>query len=355
MKTGEHYLPDVLGELDINQNREEDALLDEVPLEVTDTQSAGRSQKSTSETEQAKGNIHVDKHTPGLSDLDTVNHFIQKAKQFRLLTPEQEIDLAKRIERGDLNAKEKLINSNLRLLVSIARNYEGHGVKLDDLIQEGSLGLIRATEKYDYRKGYRFSTYGTIWIRQALGRGIAFDSRTVRLSYPVHQKLQKIEKAERILMQELGRDQTPEEIAMRVDMAGAEVTKVKNMEIKTLSLDKPLSEESGSETLADHISSEETVDEDIVHTVALEGLSKALRETMQSVLDKRERDILSRRFGLDTDTGLPETAQSVGVAYGMKPASVKSTVDTSLKRLKDAAAKDAYPLHDAVAEFIKAA
>src|SRR5918996_1464119 len=154
--------------------------------------------------------------TPELED--SLQLFFNEARKHPLLTAEEEVELAKRIERGDLEAKDRMINSNLRLVISVARKYQGQGLPLGDLIQEGMLGLIRAVEKFDWRKGFKFSTYGTLWIRQAIGRGLANSGRTVRLPVHIVARARKISDAERKLAVELGRQPTDEEIAARVEL-----------------------------------------------------------------------------------------------------------------------------------------
>src|SRR2546423_9278534 len=183
---------------------------------------------------------------------DAVQLFFNEARKHPLLTAEQEIELAKAIEKGDLAAKEQMINSNLRLVISIARKYQGQGLSLGDLIQEGMLGLIRAVEKFDWPKGFKFSTYGTLWIRQAIGRGLANSGRTVRLPVHIGARARKIAEAERRLAADLGRDPTLEEVAVAVEMPPEEVDDIRRADRIPASLDQGVGE-SGETTLGELI------------------------------------------------------------------------------------------------------
>src|ERR1700751_4604133 len=178
---------------------------------------------------------------------DSLQLFLKDIGKVRLLTAQEEVDLAKRIERGDLDAKQKMVESNLRLVVSIAKNYRNQGLPFLDLIQEGTLGLVRAAEKFDYRKGFKFSTYATWWIRQAIARALADKARTIRIPVHVVEKLNKIGRAERKLVTELGREPTPEEIAEVTGIDPAEVDSIKRSAQAPLSLEKPVGDEEESE------------------------------------------------------------------------------------------------------------
>ena len=178
---------------------------------------------------------------------DSLQLFLKDIGKVRLLTAAEEVDLAKRIERGDLDAKQKMVESNLRLVVSIAKNYRNQGLPFLDLIQEGTLGLVRAAEKFDYRKGFKFSTYATWWIRQAIARALADKARTIRIPVHVVEKLNKIGRAERKLVTELGREPTPEEIAEVTGIEPDEVDSIKRSAQAPVSLEKPVGDEEESE------------------------------------------------------------------------------------------------------------
>src|SRR5256714_1208108 len=178
---------------------------------------------------------------------DSLQLFLKDIGKVRLLTAQEEVDLAKRIERGDLDAKQKMVESNLRLVVSIAKNYRNQGLPFLDLIQEGTLGLVRAAEKFDYRKGFKFSTYATWWIRQAIARALADKARTIRIPVHVVEKLNKIGRAERKLVTELGREPTPEEIAEVTGIDPEEVDSIKRSAQAPVSLEKPVGDEEESE------------------------------------------------------------------------------------------------------------
>ena len=175
--------------------------------------------------------------TPDITT-DSIQQFMNEAARHPLLTAEEEVELSQRIERGDLAAKERMINANLRLVISIARKYQGQGLPLGDLIQEGMLGLIRAVEKFDWRKGFKFSTYGTLWIRQAIGRGLANSSRTVRLPVHIASQARKIRDTERELAAKLERDPTPEEIGDVVGLTAVEVEDIRAADRTPTSLDR---------------------------------------------------------------------------------------------------------------------
>src|SRR6478672_4738573 len=194
---------------------------------------------------------------------EALDQLLQRANQFRLLRPAEEIELAQRIERGDLVAKERLINCNLRLVVSIARRYQGHGLTLGDLVQEGMLGLIRAAEKFDWRKGFRFSTYATLWIRQSIQRGLENSSRTIRLPVHIAQRERKINRTERELATKLGREPTEDEIAAAVELPVDQVIEIRKAARPLTSLDQPIGED-GETSFGDLITAQQPAVEDEV-------------------------------------------------------------------------------------------
>jgi RNA polymerase primary sigma factor len=232
-------------------------------------------------------------------------------RRYPLLTREQEVELAKRIERGDLKAKEELVNSNLRLVISNARKFQGHDMPLLDLIQEGILGLIRASEKFDWRKGYKFSTYATFWIRQALQRALDNRSRTIRIPVHLGQRERKIGRAQRELAAKLGREPTDDEIAAAAELNPDEVREARETARVVTSLDRPVGEEEdtsfGSLLPSDERGPEEEVD------ISLRG--DALRRALDS-LPEREREVVKLRYGINGDdpTPLSETGRRLGIS-----------------------------------------
>jgi len=224
---------------------------------------------------------------------DSLQLFFNEARRHPLLTAEEEIELAKRIEKGDLAAKDRMINANLRLVISVARKYQGQGLALGDLIQEGMLGLIRAVEKFDWRKGFKFSTYGTLWIRQAIGRGLANSGRTVRLPVHIVARARKIADAERKLAVELGREPTDAEISDRVELPIDEVMDIRRADQTPSSLDQKVGE-SEETALGDLIAgSEPGPAEEVGENLAGEAVHQAVEQ-----LPDAERDVLRLRFGL---------------------------------------------------------
>ena len=226
--------------------------------------------------------------------LDSLRLYLREIGKVPLLTADQEVSLAKRIERGDMTAKQQMIEANLRLVVSIAKGYLGRGLSFLDLIQEGSLGLIRAVEKFDYRKGYKFSTYATWWIRQAVTRAIADKARTIRIPVHMVEKLNRVVHIERQLVQRLGRDPRPEEIAAELDMTADEVRDILRMAQLPVSLEKPIGEEEESE-LGDFVKDEQAVSpfDSATMTLRKEDIERALDS-----LPERERKVIELRFGL---------------------------------------------------------
>jgi RNA polymerase primary sigma factor len=257
---------------------------------------------------------------------DSLQLFFNEARRHPLLTAEDEIELAKRIERGDLAAKERMINANLRLVISVARKYQGQGLPLSDLIQEGMLGLIRAVEKFDWRKGFKFSTYGTLWIRQAIGRGLANSGRTVRLPVHIVARARKISDAERKLAVQLGRQPTEEEIAEFVDLPIDEVADIRRADRGPTSLDQGVGED-GETALGELIAGEgPTVEDEVVSNLEDDRLREAV-ETLPEV----ERDIITLRFGLDREE--PHALRETGRRLGLSSERVRQLEDRALRRL----------------------
>jgi RNA polymerase primary sigma factor len=260
--------------------------------------------------------------------LDSLRLYLREIGKVPLLTADQEVYLAKRIERGEMAAKTQMIEANLRLVVSIAKGYLGRGLSFLDLIQEGSLGLIRAVEKFDYRKGYKFSTYATWWIRQAVTRAIADKARTIRIPVHMVEKLNKVVHIERQLVQRLGREPRPEEIAEELEMTTEEVREILRMAQHPVSLEKPIGEEEDSE-LGDFVEDEntETPDEAASLTLRRSDIENAL-----NALPERERQVIELRFGLTG--GQPCTLEEVGKAFGVTRERIRQIENNTLKKLE---------------------
>jgi RNA polymerase primary sigma factor len=260
--------------------------------------------------------------------LDSLRLYLREIGKVPLLTADQEVYLAKRIERGDMYAKTQMIEANLRLVVSIAKSYLGRGLSFLDLIQEGSLGLIRAVEKFDYRKGYKFSTYATWWIRQAVTRAIADKARTIRIPVHMVEKLNKVVHIERQLVQRLGREPRPEEIAEELEMTTDEVRDILRMAQHPVSLEKPIGEEEESE-LGDFVQDEqaESPDEQASLSLRREDIERALDS-----LPARERKVIELRFGLKGEQ--PCTLEEVGRAFGVTRERIRQIENNTLKKLE---------------------
>jgi RNA polymerase primary sigma factor len=260
--------------------------------------------------------------------LDSLRLYLREIGKVSLLTADQEVYLAKRIERGDMGAKTQMTEANLRLVVSIAKSYLGRGLSFLDLIQEGSLGLIRAVEKFDYRKGYKFSTYATWWIRQAVTRAIADKARTIRIPVHMVEKLNKVVHIERQLVQRLGREPRPDEIAEELEITTDEVREILRMSQLPVSLEKPIGEEEESE-LGDFVEDESAESPFDTATLSLrrEDVEHAL-----SALPERERQVIELRFGL---LGMPPcTLEEVGRAFGVTRERIRQIENNTLKKLE---------------------
>jgi RNA polymerase primary sigma factor len=259
--------------------------------------------------------------------LDSLRLYLREIGKVPLLTADQEVCLAKRVERGDLAAKTQMIEANLRLVVSIAKPQVGRGLSFLDLIQEGSLGLIRAVEKFDYRKGFKFSTYATWWIRQAVARAVADTGRTIRIPVHMVERLSKVVRIERQLVQQLARQPRAEEIAAELALTSEEVREVLRMAKLPLSLEKPLGEE-GDAKLGDLVEDELAESPFDVASVSLrrEDIGHAL-----SALPERERRVIELRFGLDDRQ--PRTLDQVGRAFGLTRERIRQIENTTLKTL----------------------
>ena len=260
--------------------------------------------------------------------LDSLRLYLRSIGRVQLLTAEREVALARRIERGDLEAKQEMVEANLRLVVSIAKGYLGRGLSFLDLIQEGSLGLIRAVEKFDYRRGYKFSTYATWWIRQAVTRAIADKGRTIRIPVHMVEKLNKVVHVERQLVQELGREPSPEEIAVQLECSPREVRDILRMAQQPVSLEKPVGEEDESE-LGDFVEDEAAISpfEQASETLRRENVRRAL-----GALPSREREVIEMRFGLTGSR--PCTLEEVGQAFNVTRERIRQIENHTLKKLE---------------------
>ncbi len=260
--------------------------------------------------------------------MDSLRLYLRSIGQVPLLSAEEEVSLAKRVERGDMAAKQHMVEANLRLVVSIAKGYVGRGLTFLDLIQEGSLGLIRAVEKFDHRRGYKFSTYATWWIRQSVTRAIADKSRTIRIPVHMVERLNKAIHAERALIQRLGREPTSAEIATELGCSTAEVREVMRMAQQPVSLEKPVGDEDGSE-LADFVQ-DDTMQSPF--EIASEALRRENVGRVLSVLPRREREVIEMRYGITG--GRQRTLEEVGRAFNITRERVRQIENRTLKKLQ---------------------
>jgi RNA polymerase primary sigma factor len=289
--------------------------LDERGIEVSDD--CGREREQST---YVNGDLAV-------ATTDALQLFLNEAGRWPLLTAEEEVELAKRIERGDKEAKERMINSNLRLVVSIAKRYQGHELSLLDLIQEGIIGLIRAVEKFDWRRGFKFSTYATWWIRQAVQRGVANKSRTIRIPVHIVEREQRLARAERELAPKLGRQPTDEELARQARLTAKQVREVRQAARAVTSLDRSIGSENEG-ALGDLIAGEQAPPEEEV-TVSLEQdvLRRAIAE-----LPEREREVVKLRYGLNGDRD-PASLEAIGQRLGLTRERVRQIEANALEQL----------------------
>jgi RNA polymerase primary sigma factor len=260
--------------------------------------------------------------------LDSLRLYLRAIGRVDLLTAAQEVELAKRIERGDMLAKRQMVEANLRLVVSIAKGYLGRGLSFLDLIQEGSLGLIRAVEKFDYRRGYKFSTYATWWIRQAVTRAIADKARTIRIPVHMVEKLNRVAHVERQLVQKLGREPEPAEIAEELRWPVSDVRDILRVAQLPVSLEKPVGDEDESE-LGDFVADDAVLEpfEEASEHLQKEGVRRAL-----DALPDRERQVIELRYGLSGTE--PLTLEEVGKAFGVTRERIRQIENNTLKKLK---------------------
>ena len=261
---------------------------------------------------------------------DSVKMYLKEIGKIELLNAEQERDIAQRMADGDEEAKEMLINSNLRLVVSIAKKYMNRGLSLLDLIQEGNIGLIKAVDKFDYTKGFKFSTYATWWIRQAITRAIADQARTIRIPVHMVETINKLTRVQRQLVQDLGREPTTEELAKEMGMEPAKIREIQKISQDPISIDKPVGEEEDSH-LVDFISNDELAapEEEVARILLKEDLIKALNS-----LTERERKVIELRFGLKD--GIPMTLEQVGKKLGVTRERIRQIEAKAIRKLSRA-------------------
>lgn len=281
--------------------------------------------------EEEQDEFHFDEDLslpPGVKINDPVRMYLKEIGRVPLLSAEDEVELAKRIEQGDEEAKRRLAEANLRLVVSIAKRYVGRGMLFLDLIQEGNMGLIKAVEKFDYDKGFKFSTYATWWIRQAITRAIADQARTIRIPVHMVETINKLIRVSRQLLQELGREPTPEEIAKEMDLSTEKVREIMKIAQEPVSLETPIGEEDDSH-LGDFIEDQEAL------APADAAAYELLKEQLEDVLDtltEREENVLRLRFGLDD--GRTRTLEEVGKVFGVTRERIRQIEAKALRKLR---------------------
>jgi RNA polymerase primary sigma factor len=315
-----------LDELELEAAQVEDVYraLEELHVEIVD---AGAAAEEKEEEERVVADVRE-------VSTDALQLFLKDIGKVELLTAAEEVELAKRIERGDHRAKQEMVEANLRLVVSIAKRYRNQGLPFLDLIQEGTIGLVRAAEKFDYRKGFKFSTYATWWIRQAVARALADKARTIRMPVHVVEKLNKIVRSERKLRAELCREPLPIEIAMDLDLPLEEVEQIMRSAQTPVSLEKPVGDEEESEF--GHFLTDENAP--LPDEAADTTLRQELLRTILGTLSHRERRVLELRYGLGGEQ--PRTLDEVGRAFNVTRERIRQIENQSLKKLRALAATD---------------
>jgi RNA polymerase primary sigma factor len=295
------------------------------PLADTTTPDEESSSSAPADQDESELDLSVPE---GVAIDDPVRMYLKEIGRVPLLGAAEEVELAVRIEQGDIVAKRSLMEANLRLVVSIARRYVGRGMQLLDLIQEGNLGLIRASEKFDYRKGFKFSTYATWWIRQAITRAIADQARTIRIPVHMVETINKLTRVTRQLVQELGREPMPEEVARALDVTVERVREIQKIAQEPVSLDTPIGEEQDSH-LGDFIEDQEAPAP--ADAAAFQMLREQMAEALES-LTPREEKVLQLRFGLED--GRPRTLEEVGKVFGVTRERIRQIEAKALRKLR---------------------
>jgi RNA polymerase primary sigma factor len=305
--------------------------LDDLAIQVIPTEGGILDTQANTTSILSKSGVRGDEKRGDLTDIaaDSIQMYLREIGKVSLLKQEEEVMYAKRKEKGDLEAKKKLIESNLRLVVSIAKKFTGRSLTLLDLIQEGNIGLFRAVEKFDYRKGYKFSTYATWWIRQAITRALADQSRTIRIPVHMVETINRFNQIERRLVQELGRDPLPEEIAAEMGEDIDKIRQIIKISQETVSLEASVGDDDEDSTLGDFIEDEKNIGPDKVASLKL--LSDHVRNITED-LTPRERKILEMRFGL-TD-GVAHTLEEVGQEFGVTRERIRQIEAKALERIK---------------------
>ena len=330
---GEITFSEIKESLDIELNAEEMqeivTVFEDMDIEVKKEQ--GKALKDDDDIDEDDIEDEIDFDVPADAGIDDpVRMYLKEMGRVDLLTAEEEVDLAKRMEDGDHEARQHLIEANLRLVVSIAKKYIGQGMSFLDLIQEGNKGLMKAVEKFDYRKGYKFSTYATWWIRQAITRALDDQARTIRIPVHMVETINKLKRIKRRLHKELDRDPTAEEISEEMDLSPEKVEEI--MEIaqnqQPVSLDSPIGEEEDS-NLGDFIADDETPDPDTAASIKL--LKDELDEVLDSLTD-REKRVLELRFGIED--GRPRTLEEVGREFGVTRERIRQIQAKAMRKLR---------------------
>ena len=337
------HIRDTLRDVELTAEQMDDffVLLHDLGVDVLEADEAAADEAPAVETPEAdteSSNLKKLDLSVKTATSDPVRMYLREIGKVSLLTAEQEVSLAKRIERHDMDAKSQLVEANLRLVVSIARRYVGRGMTLLDLIQEGNMGLMKAVEKFEYRRGYKFSTYATWWIRQAITRAIADQARTIRIPVHMVETINKLIRVQRQLLQDIGREPTPEEIAHEMGTTPQKVREIVKISQEPVSLETPIGEEEDSQ-LGDFIEDEDA-------TMPMEAVSEIMqKEELNAVLatlTQRERRVIELRFGLKGEH--PRTLEEVGQKFNVTRERIRQIEAKTLAKLK--AYRDSQRLRD---------